>query len=155
MAGAGIFISGTQRGLYGLDGRQPADRRGVVYRLADHRRVVVCPGVLGPGELAARLRYLLQQLLVLVPESGRSTASYLRAKELASAVRRNLIHLIYRDKPYESYHKDYQFGLLTMNEHWSTGLADMQATLQHSDWLEKPAEEHPFVTHDVHRGRTD
>jgi len=100
-------------------------------------------------------RHLLHQLLALVPEAGRSTASYLRAKELADAPRRNVIHLIYRDKPYESYHKDYQFGLLTMNEHWSTGLVDMQATLQHREWLEKPDQEKPFVTHDVHRGRTD
>jgi NTE family protein len=96
-------------------------------------------------------RHLLHQLMAHVPESGRSSASYQRAAQLAHAARRNVIHLIYRDKPYESYHKDYQFGLLTMNEHWSTGLTDLRATLQHREWLEKPDEEHPFVTHDVHR----
>src|SRR6202043_2954428 len=61
--------------------------------------------------------------------------------------------LIYRDKPYESYHKDYQFGMLTMREHWSSGLTDIRATLGHPEWLEKPSAEQPFVTHDLHRER--
>jgi len=98
---------------------------------------------------------LLHRLMALVPESGRAAASYRRAEQLACSSRRNVIHLIYRDKPYESYNKDYQFGLLTMNDHWSTGLADMRATLSHRDWLQKPDEEEPFVTHDVHRDRDD
>jgi NTE family protein len=98
-------------------------------------------------------RHLLHQLMALVPESGRSSASYRRAEQLAATARRNVIHLIYRDKPYESYHKDYQFGMLTMKEHWAGGLSDIRATLEHHDWLEKPGEEQPFVTHDVHRER--
>ncbi|HUD24762.1 MAG TPA: patatin-like phospholipase family protein [Burkholderiaceae bacterium] len=100
-------------------------------------------------------RRLLHQLMALVPESARSSAWYQRAAQLACAARRNVIHLIYRDKPYESYQKDYQFSLLTMNEHWSTGLSDIRATLQHPNWLEKPGEEQPFVTHDVHREGAD
>jgi NTE family protein len=96
-------------------------------------------------------RHLLHQLMALVPEAGRSSASYRRAAELANTARRNVIHLIYRDKPYESYHKDYQFGMLTMKEHWASGLSDIRSTLEHRDWLEKPGDERPFVTHDVHR----
>jgi NTE family protein len=102
-----------------------------------------------------RFRHLLHQLMALVPEAGRGSASYRRAEQLANTARRNVIHLIYRDKPYESYHKDYQFGMLTMKEHWAGGLSDIRATLEHRDWLEKPGEEQPFVTHDVHRERRD
>jgi len=97
-------------------------------------------------------RHLLHQLMKLVPEERRDCTAYRRAEELAHAARRNVIHLIYRDKPYESYAKDYQFGMLTMNEHWASGLSDMQATLQHREWLDKPSDEQPFVTHDVHCG---
>jgi NTE family protein len=43
--------------------------------------------------------------------------------------------------------------MLTMNEHWSSGLSDMQATLRNRDWLQKPSAEQPFVTHDLHRER--
>jgi NTE family protein len=100
-------------------------------------------------------RRLLHQLMALVPESERSSASYRRAEKLACTCRRNVIHLIYRDKPYESYHKDYQFGRLTMNEHWSSGLSDMRATLEHRHWLNKPSDDEPFVTHDLHRGGMD
>jgi NTE family protein len=98
-------------------------------------------------------RHLLHQLMALVPESGRGSASYRRAEQLANTARRNVIHLIYRDKPYESYHKDYQFGMLTMREHWDSGLSDIRATLENRDWLQKPEAEQPFITHDVHRER--
>jgi NTE family protein len=88
---------------------------------------------------------------VLVPESERDNAWYQRGAQAACPARRNVIHLIYRDKPYESYAKDYQFGMLTMNEHWSGGLSDLRATLQQRNWLDKPSPEQPFVTHDLHR----
>jgi NTE family protein len=98
-------------------------------------------------------RRLLHEAIGLIPESKRKTEWFRRAEDLACSARRNVIHLIYRDKPYESYAKDFQFGRLTMEEHWSTGLSDVQATLQHTDWLDKPPAERPFVTHDQHRTR--
>jgi NTE family protein len=101
-----------------------------------------------------KLRALLDEVLQLVPPSKRAAAAYRRASECASSVRRNVIHLIYRNKPYESYAKDYQFGMLTMYEHWSSGLADMLATMEHRDWLDRPGEDEPFVTHDLRRCET-
>jgi NTE family protein len=98
-----------------------------------------------------RLRRMVQELLALVPASERRSAPYQRAAQFASGARRNVIHLIYRDKPYESYAKDYQFGMLTMNEHWASGLSDMIATLEHPNWLDKPSADEPFVTHDLGR----
>jgi NTE family protein len=100
-------------------------------------------------------RRLLHQLMAQVPPSAHGSASYLRAQEMARIARCNVIHLIYRDKLYESYHKDYQFGRPTMHEHWATGLDDMRNTLQQPDWLEKPDEDEPFVTHDLHRAPTE
>jgi NTE family protein len=94
---------------------------------------------------------MLHELMALVPEAERNNPAYRRAEQVACTVKHNVIHLIYRDKPYESYQKDYQFGMLTMAEHWGTGLADMRATLRHPDWLRKPHQDEPFVTHDVHR----
>jgi NTE family protein len=99
-------------------------------------------------------RRLLHEALARVPESERSGAWYKRAEQVACIARRNVIHLIYRGKPYESYAKDYQFGMLTMNEHWSTGFADMMETLEHREWLDKPTEDEAFVTHDLHRGES-
>jgi NTE family protein len=43
---------------------------------------------------------------------------------------------------------------MTMRDHWRAGLTDLQRTLAHPDWLDRPSQdEAPFVTHDVHRSR--
>jgi NTE family protein len=96
-----------------------------------------------------RLHHLLNQLLTMIPESRRDSAAYRSAAQFASSASRNVIHLVYRDKPDESYSKDYQFGTLTMNEHWSSGLSDMLATLEQRHWLDKPGDEERFVTHEL------
>ncbi|MGH8159677.1 MAG: DUF3734 domain-containing protein [Rhodanobacter sp.] len=94
---------------------------------------------------------LLHDLLELVPASRRSDSAYVKAQELASSALVNVVHLIYRNKPYESHFKDYEFSAATMLEHWRSGVEDMRHTLAHPQWLAAPDPEHPFVTHDVHR----
>jgi NTE family protein len=69
----------------------------------------------------------------------------------ASGAMTNLIHLIYRNKPYEGHYKDYEFSAATMREHWQSGVADMQRSLENPHWLDMPDKTHPFVTHDAHR----
>ncbi|TDF60188.1 patatin-like phospholipase family protein [Cupriavidus sp. L7L] len=98
------------------------------------------------------MRRMLNEVMALVPQSKRNSEWYRRAAEQACDARRNVIQLIYRDKSFENMAKDYQFGLLTMNEHWTSGLDDIRQTLRHPHWLAMPSREHPFVTHDVHRG---
>jgi NTE family protein len=95
---------------------------------------------------------LLHELMELVPEAKRSDPAYRRAERHANGALTNLIHLIYRDKPYEGHYKDYEFSAATMHEHWQSGLTDMRHTLTRPHWLEPPSGENPFVTHDVHRG---
>jgi NTE family protein len=141
--------------LWSAQGEPPADLFQVAVRQKDIQFSSRTRMITKYMQEQQDYRRLLHQLMALVPESGRSSATYRRAAELACAARRNVIHLIYRDKPYESYQKDYQFGLLTLNEHWSTGLSDIRATLQHPSWLEKPGQDEPFVTHDVHREKAD
>jgi NTE family protein len=94
---------------------------------------------------------LLHQLMELVPEDKRDDPAYRRAERYANGALTNLIHLIYRDKPYEGHYKDYEFSAATMHEHWQSGLTDMRHTLSHPHWLEPPTPDNPFVTHDVHR----
>ncbi|MEM5276239.1 patatin-like phospholipase family protein [Cupriavidus taiwanensis] len=98
------------------------------------------------------LRRMLNEVMALVPPSKRDNAWYRRAAEQSCDARRNVIQLIYRDKSFENLAKDYQFGPLTMHEHWTSGLEDIRQTLRHPQWLAMPSREQPFVTHDVHRG---
>jgi NTE family protein len=94
---------------------------------------------------------LLHELMALVPEAKRTDPAYRRAERLSNGALTNLIHLIYRNKPYEGHYKDYEFSVTTMHEHWQSGLADMRHTLTQPNWLDPPDSENPFVTHDVHR----
>ena len=98
---------------------------------------------------------LLHDLMALVPKAKQDDPAYRRAERHSNGALTNLIHLIYRDKPYEGHYKDYEFSSTTMYEHWQSGLTDMRHTLTRPHWLDPPDSENPFVTHDVHRGLTD
>jgi NTE family protein len=63
----------------------------------------------------------------------------------------NIIHLIYKTKPFEEQYKDYSFAPSTMREHWHAGLLDMHRTLAHPEFFVQPSREVGVVTHDVHR----
>jgi NTE family protein len=63
----------------------------------------------------------------------------------------NIIHLIYKTKPFEEQYKDYSFAPSTMREHWHAGLHDMQRTLHHPEFFAQPSRDVGVVTHDVHR----
>lgn len=101
-----------------------------------------------------KLRHMLLGLLDKLPESVRRNDACCReAQEWASASVTNVIHLIYRDKEWDGLSKDYEFGPLTMRNHWNSGLEDIRATLKHPDWLERPPAGRDFITHDLHRAQ--
>lgn len=98
------------------------------------------------------LRHLLQHLLEELPEEKLRTDAYCKlACDLADNKHYNIIHLIYRNKPYERHFKDFQFGLATMREHWQSGFDDIRATLAKPGRLAMPRNKSGFITHDVHR----
>ena len=137
--------------LWSALGQPPRDLLQVAVRQKDIQYSSRTRMITTALRLQNNFRHLLHDLMQLVPEAQRDSTAYRRAEQLAHAARRNVVHLIYRDKPYESYAKDYQFGMLTMKEHWASGLSDIRATLEHREWLDKPSEDEPFVTRDVHR----
>jgi len=49
----------------------------------------------------------------------------------------DIVHLIYRDKPYELDTKDYEFSLAMVREHWDAGVRDMRNTIAHPEWLQR------------------
>jgi NTE family protein len=49
----------------------------------------------------------------------------------------DIVHLIYRDKPYELDTKDYEFSRAMVKEHWDAGVRDMRNTIAHPDWLQR------------------
>ena len=65
----------------------------------------------------------------------------------------NIVHLIYRAKPYEEQYKDYAFGIRTMREHWASGADDMRRSLERPEFFALPDRSLGVVTHDIHRAR--
>ena len=49
-----------------------------------------------------------------------------------------VVHLIYRSKLYEGQSKDYEFSRTSMQEHWTSGRADMAHTLHDPRWIDRP-----------------
>jgi NTE family protein len=49
----------------------------------------------------------------------------------------DIVHLIYRDKPYELDTKDYEFSRAMVKEHWEAGVRDMRNTIAHPEWLQR------------------
>ena len=60
----------------------------------------------------------------------------------------DIVHLIYRNKPYELDSKDYEFSRAMVQEHWDAGGRDMRATVAHPEWL-KRATENGVTTYDL------
>ena len=101
-----------------------------------------------------RQRRMLRELLEQIPQDQRDAHPACRAAaQMATARCVSVIQLIYQDKEWDGLAKDYEFGAVTMRSHWESGLADINATLEHPRWLERPQGDDPFVTHDVHRQR--
>jgi len=101
-----------------------------------------------------RQRRMLRELLEQIPQDVRESSPACRAAaQMATARSVSVIQLIYQDKEWDGLAKDYEFGAVTMRSHWESGLADINRTLEHPQWLERPAGDDPFVTHDIHRQR--
>ena len=64
----------------------------------------------------------------------------------------SIVHLIYRDKHYETQAKDYEFSRVSMIDHWQAGLNDTRRTLRHEDkWLKPPEPLETVRTFDITR----
>ena len=61
----------------------------------------------------------------------------------------DVVHLIYRDKPYELESKDYEFSRAAVDEHWEAGERDMRNTLAHPDWLQSTGQINGVTTYDL------
>jgi NTE family protein len=95
---------------------------------------------------------LIQQLLEHIPEEVRQSHPLMRrAQRVADGRAVNVVHLIYKNKPFEGHYKDYEFSTDTLGEHWEAGLEDISRSLGNPDWLAIPSHGIGFVTRDVHR----
>ena len=85
-----------------------------------------------------KLRIALARLLEKIPDELRDGDDAKLLLGEADDKVCNIVHLIYRAKPYEGIAKDYEFSRRTMEEHWKTGYDNALKTLAHPGVLELP-----------------
>ena len=138
--------------LWSARGPAPTNMGEVSDRMQDIRYSSRTRYVTEHFRQSQEMRHLLWRMLQDIPEETRSRADYMQlAKEVSTGKCYNIVHLIFRNQPYDLHYKDHQFGLAAMREHWKHGLNDIRATLQDPARLAMPDRDIGFVTHDVHR----
>jgi NTE family protein len=94
-------------------------------------------------------RKALRDLISKLPENLKDDPS---VKYLNRAAKENtvtVVHLIYRQKNYHGSSKDYDFSRLNMLEHWAAGEHDVDLSMSHKEWLERPQNGETMVTYDL------
>jgi NTE family protein len=138
--------------LWSARGNAPGDFLDVSERAKDIQyssRTRAITSMLADRQKHARF---IKELLTHVPPDVLNSDPLFRlAEEAADGSAINVVHLIYKNKPYEGHYKDYEFSINTMEEHWQSGLADISDSFSHREWFDVPSREQSFVTHDVHR----
>jgi NTE family protein len=84
-----------------------------------------------------RLAKAAQRLLTKLPAELRDDPDAQTLSNLRSPPGVDVMHLIYRSKRYESQSKDYEFSRISVDEHWASGLADMNYSLQDPRWVNR------------------
>jgi NTE family protein len=100
-----------------------------------------------------QLRSAVSRLVEKLPPDlkGDADVRYISEK-FSSSVSTSIVHLIYREKNYETQTKDYEFSRVSMEDHWLAGVHDTRRTLRHEKlWLTPPDDLAAVRTFDVTR----
>ncbi|MDR3464967.1 MAG: patatin-like phospholipase family protein [Xanthobacteraceae bacterium] len=94
-------------------------------------------------------RKALRNLLAKLPPDLQEDPNVV---ELCRAAKENtvtVVHLIYKSKNFETSSKDYDFSHLAMQEHWAAGEHDVDRSMEHPEWLQRPQNGETMVTYDL------
>ncbi|MBX9588740.1 MAG: patatin-like phospholipase family protein [Hyphomonadaceae bacterium] len=86
------------------------------------------------------LRRAIERLLQKLPAEFQNDADVRVIRQQSPpCTSMSVVHLIYREKNYETQTKDYEFSRVSMEEHWQAGVNDTRRTLRHErEWLVPP-----------------
>ena len=82
------------------------------------------------------LQQALADLIEKLPPALRTDPAVAQLRSHLTHQPIDIVHLIYRDKPYELDTKDYEFSRGMVTEHWEAGARDMRSTIAHPEWLQ-------------------
>src|SRR5262249_344348 len=113
--------------LWNARGELPKDMIGVEVR---HKEIIYSSrnrAATDRYQYVQKLRIALANLLKHMPEELRRSADAKLLLAEADDKVCNIVHLIYRARPYEGIAKDFEFSRRTMEEHWQAGYNAMHA----------------------------
>ncbi|GAC1527894.1 MAG: patatin-like phospholipase family protein [Ramlibacter sp.] len=122
--------------LFGARGPMPSNLSQVVERQKDitySSRTRMNTDALGAN---VNLQQALADLITRLPARLRNDPAVTALQEQLTHQPIDIVHLIYRDKPYELDSKDYEFSRAMVQEHWQAGVRDMRNTVAHPEWLQ-------------------
>lgn len=82
-------------------------------------------------------RCAIAELLANLPEHLLDHAAVHYLKDFAEVAPLDIVHLIYRQGPFERDSKDYEFSRATVLERWEAGRRDLRDTVSNPDWLKR------------------
>jgi NTE family protein len=94
-------------------------------------------------------RKALRDLIGKLPEELKNDPAVEILRKAAKENTVTVVHLIYRSKNYESSSKDYDFSRIGMVEHWGAGERDVDLSMRHTEWLERPQTGETMMTYDL------
>ena len=76
------------------------------------------------------LQEAMAELMQRLPPALRADPALVAMQEQLRHEPIDIVHLIYRDRPYELESKDYEFSRASVDEHWQSGERDMRRVLE-------------------------
>ena len=95
------------------------------------------------------LQQAIADLMARLPEQFRDDPSVAAVRAELTHEPIEIVHLIYRNKPYELESKDYEFSRASVEEHWDAGLRDIRHTLDHPELLRQASDVNGVTTFDL------
>jgi NTE family protein len=124
--------------LWNARGELPKDLIGVEVR---HKEIIYSSrnrAATDRYQYMQKLRIAFTNLLKRMPEELRETPDAKLLLAEANDKVCNIVHLIYRARPYEGIAKDFEFSRRTVDEHWRTGYSNARQTLANPEVLQLP-----------------
>jgi NTE family protein len=95
-----------------------------------------------------RLRTAAMNLIKKLPKDMASDADVKVLTETAKFGGITVLHLINRDKPFDTQSKDYEFSRLSVDEHWQNGFNEAKKALAEPSWRKRKVPAEGMVTFD-------
>ena len=80
------------------------------------------------------MRRAIRRLEARLPDEIKSSEDWHLLANASCDAAITVVHLIHRRAAYWTQSNDYEFSRYTVDEHWRSGVADVEHTLQHPAW---------------------